>query len=165
LRSSVASMISYSRSLALKQSRSLRINWVALCTGLSGAFAAGESIRLGLGELRNPGPGLFIFMASSLLTLFSVALLFEEIPPSANWKALFTKRRIAVTASFFSPVLMLEDLGFRLTISLLLIALLPLFGFRKWAFILGIAVLTGVASHLFFSKLLGMFLPTGPWGI
>jgi len=141
------------------------MNWVTFCTGLSGLLVAGESIRLGLGELKNPGPGLFTFMASLLLVIFSVALLFEEIPPSANWKALFTKRRLAITASLFSPVFMLEDLGFRLTLSLLLMALLPLFGFRQWMVILGIAVLTAVVSHFFFGTLLGMFLPPGPWGI
>ncbi len=153
------------RSLALNLNKLTRINWVAFSTGFIGVLAVLGSIQLGLGKFQNPGPGLFTFIAGALLAILSFVLLVREVIPLENLKVLVLKERIAITATFFSLILIFEYIGFRLSIFFLFLALLRSFGFRRWPVIVGIAVLTALVSDLLFSTLLRMVLPRGPWGI
>jgi len=71
-------------------------------------------------------------MASLLLVIFSVALLFERNSAIGNLESPVYQKAardygLALQPRFLCP----PDLGFRLTLSLLLMALLPLFGFAN----------------------------------
>lgn len=136
-----------------------RVNWVAGCIGFAAALATAESIRFGLGQLRNPGPGLFPFIAGLLLLILSFTLVIKEFPCTDNLKGLISKQRIVIVLALISPILIFENLGFCITIFLLFMVLLRIFGFKRWSIIGGIAGLTALISYLLFYSLLGMVLP------
>ncbi|MCG6536771.1 MAG: tripartite tricarboxylate transporter TctB family protein [Syntrophales bacterium LBB04] len=140
--------------------------WITAVFVAIGAFAATESIRLGISEHGNPGPGLFPFLAAALLTVLSFALFIKRgVSFSERPKALASRQRIGISCGMLGVVCLLNLLGFRLTIFLLFLGLLRLFGSQRWYAIVGIAAFTALASYFLFSSMLGLTLPQGPWGI
>lgn len=126
------------------------------------------SYKLGLGRLRDPGPGLMPFLVGVFLLLTSLFLLRaslfrkgirdetgKEEPGQTN----FLKIGI-VLVSLFAYAFLLEILGYCLVTFLVLFFLFRSMG-SKWSFSLVVSVLTVLISYFLFTYLGIRF----PWGI
>jgi putative tricarboxylic transport membrane protein len=125
------------------------------------------SLRLGLGEIKEPGPGLFPFFLGILLFLVSfcllVNLLFRIGSKDKSVKEKQGKRNLAklslVLASLLLYVFLLEKLGYLITSSIFLIIFFRSMG-SKWSSALVASVLTALVTYFVFTYL-GVTLPEG----
>jgi len=148
--------------------RSLRIDTLAgaIALALAAAFAW-EAAKLPLGTVRNPGAAFFPLALAALLALGGVLLLAgarsSQLLRELAWPELGHAAQIIAVCAFAS--LALEELGYRLTVAAMLLALLA--GVERQPLAIAAAVAGGVsvASYWVFAKLLLVQLPTGPWGI
>lgn len=117
-----------------------------------------------------PGPGFFPYWLSILLGLIACAIGAQasrapnkpdktEAPSPAVSRAALTVAVLGLAALLF------EVIGFRLTILLMLAALLPLFGYRQPVGIATLAIGGSFGAYALFHSLLKAPLPTGWYGI
>jgi hypothetical protein len=137
----------------------------------SGAVAS-EAYRLGLGQLRSPGPGFMIFGTSIILGLLAIHLFVKSllIREYKEEKSVWKGKRLGQPASFFLALLIydfvLVPVGYLLSTFFLCVFLFSVTGERKWskgewAWILGGAALTSFLTYLVFSRWFMLMLPTG----
>jgi len=138
---------------------------IFLAAGVYGLFF---SLQLPVGKWNEPGPGVFPLILSSLLSLSGVLWFIKGKAKQGqegkiDWgrilKNLKTPLQIAgVTAAF---IVALHPVGYLATSFLyLLVLFLWVSRYRPWK-ALGLAVLFGVGSWLFFERLLNVQLPPG----
>jgi putative tricarboxylic transport membrane protein len=124
------------------------------------------SYKLGLGKLRNPGPGLMPFALGVLFFVSSVCLLIVELVkgsgediPMKEQKEFNIKKIILVTMALTLYGLLLEKIGFPLS-TFLLLFLLFRFMTLKWITSLVSSVVTVAVTYVSFTYL-GVRLPSG----
>jgi putative tricarboxylic transport membrane protein len=138
---------------------------IFLAVGVYGLFF---SLQLPVGKWNEPGPGVFPLVLSSLLSLSGVLWFIKgkakegqegKIDWGRTLKNLKTPLQIAgVTAAF---IVALHPVGYLAASFLyLLVLFLWVSRYRPWT-ALGLAVLFGVGSWLFFERLLNVQLPPG----
>ena len=130
-----------------------------------------ESIRLGIGTLRNPGMGFMTFGASVFLGMFSIVVLLrtflEKKEPrreiSAS-KALWP-RVIWVTVTLLAYSQLMPLLGYLISTFLLMTFLFGIVRKTKWHWVFVSSFLTTFATYYLFSKWLNCQFPDGLFGL
>jgi hypothetical protein len=135
--------------------------WLAV-----GAVFAVGGIALGLGSMRNPGPGFLPLLMALLLICFSLLLLFRSFMEpglSSALKGLRWKSQAIMVASVFVYGFLLNLLGFLLSTFGLMSVLFGLsFLDRKaWTKVLFYAAATAFIGWLVFSVILRVPFPRG----
>ena len=137
-----------------------------------------SSLRLGMGDHQNPGPGFLPTLASALLFLLSLTIFVKDLrlPSTRNqsgqeeqsgilfdWKRSKTPMILAVTLAIY--FLVLERLGFLISTFLLMFVMMLTYESKKWYRDLLIAALFAAMSFLLFDTLLEVRLPPGVFHI
>lgn len=129
-----------------------------------------ESVRLGLGTLRNPGRGFLTFGASGLLGILSIALFLqasvrkEEKLEGSPLSHIMWQRILSVLAALGLYSVLMPTLGY-LTSTFLLMTFLFWSLERRWTgWILLSSFLSTLLTYLVFSKWLNCQFPEGLFG-
>jgi putative tricarboxylic transport membrane protein len=139
------------------------IFWIGLSL-----FAMFHSYKLGIGGLRQPGPGLLPFYVGALILIISLSLLLrsvlkkgdkdetvkEDRSPTAVWKVVTVVISLTVYGVF------LQKLGFLIATFILVNILFKTAGIKKWSSTLIGSVLTVLATYFLFTYL-GLNFPKG----
>jgi putative tricarboxylic transport membrane protein len=134
-------------------------------------LAVWQSSLLALSDKLGPGPGFFPFWLSLIGASFSLVLLVgvwrtpdepgEPILPDA-----FGLRRIgAIIGTLAVATLLMELLGFQLTMLGFNVALLVALGERRWLIIAIFALAGSVGVYQLFTRWLDVLLPAGQLGL
>jgi putative tricarboxylic transport membrane protein len=127
------------------------------------AFFAFESLRLSLRDALGPGPGFFPFWLSVAGGLLAVILLVQVARGRADFETdtlKFELRAVAlVLGGLVVATALLEVLGFRIAMLLLLIYLLVALGVRNWIAIALFALAGSFGVFHVFTGLLKVQLP------
>jgi cytochrome b561 len=137
---------------------------------LIAVFVLLSSLRLGVGALRDPGPGFVLFWSSMGLALLSFVLLgvalfrkeqADRCPDSMNR----TERRNAaiVVAVLIVYCGLLPKLGYCISTFLLMAVLFGLGRMKPWRIALS-SLSAVLLSYYLFAQLLRTPLPRGVWG-
>jgi putative tricarboxylic transport membrane protein len=131
-------------------------------------FVMIESYRLGLGTLRQPGPGFLFFWGAIVLGIMSLVIVVRaggrkksEQDKSFNLRELNIGKIILVLVSLFLYSLLMEKLGFIPTTLLLFIFLLGVAEKKKWFFTISTSVVVTALTYLIFETWLKSQLPKG----
>lgn len=134
-----------------------------------GLLLAEESYRLNLGQLRKPDSGLFPFIISLGMVLFSFILLIKSLlnkPEEWGKKEKLNYRNIILCiVLLYAYALTFEWIGFIPCTFLLIIFFLKLVERKGWFLVIITALLTAIVSYVFFEILLEATLPKGILGI
>jgi hypothetical protein len=144
--------------------RNQQVAGVAL--SLIGAIAVAMSLQYPLGDATEPGPAYYPLILSILLTIFGIVVIWkgdDALFNLADWWE--NGRPLAIVAALAASALILEQLGFRLTVATMLTVLLGVLERRDWRIVLPIAVLFPLATYALLHDALKITLPTGPFGI
>jgi putative tricarboxylic transport membrane protein len=129
-----------------------------------------SSLRLEIGNLRNPGPGFFPIVVGFFLTVCTTIYLIrvikrrttvrEEVPAAVERK---DYRAIAsIIASGIAYPLVLDTLKFLVSTFAVTFFMLYMLKPKKVLFSLLLAISMTIVSFIVFSRLLGVGLPMGP---
>jgi putative tricarboxylic transport membrane protein len=128
--------------------------------------------RLGLGSIRNPGPGLIPFGVAVLLGLMSIGLFLrglfrstegpqrEGVFKGAEWRGV-----VLTLCGLLGYGAAFNFLGFRLSTFFLMLLLIGVVGRQKWWLTFMISIFTVGCAYVLFVVWLGCPFPTGPLGI
>ena len=146
------------------------IFWMAI-----GLFASVHAYQLGLGRLRQPGPGFIFFLSGLGLTCLSIANLVtsyrkqskegETGPPL--WRGLRWHKALLVLAALAAFGCFLNIAGFLLSTFLLMVFLFKGVEPTKWWIAIASSLITILLSYLLFVKWLEVPFPMkyfGLWG-
>jgi hypothetical protein len=139
--------------------------------GLLGLFVLWESLasarRLPLGTLRNPGPAYVPVLLALTLVLFGalIAVAGARSPRlrETDWRE--WRSAIAIFAVCAFAALMLERLGYRITVTALLLVLVGVVERRGLVFTLAFSLALAAGTYFVFDTLLRVPLPRGPFGL
>jgi hypothetical protein len=137
---------------------------------LIGLFVVSESVlsarRLPLGTLRTPGPAYVPVLLAALLIAFGIVLVLWGRGAMRMRLVAWTEWRhaVAIFAVCAFAAFMLERIGFRLTMALVLLVLLALVERQGVVFAVLYAVAFVGGAFLVFDTLLRVPLPRGPFG-
>jgi putative tricarboxylic transport membrane protein len=129
-----------------------------------------ESLRLGLGSVRRPGPGLlplYTGVALSLVASFSLIRCFLAAKGEKDKEKFFGQsigNVVIILIGLVVYVFLLPWLGYLISTFMLLMFLFRAGGFRKWTLILLSAFVTTSATYLVFSSWLNLRFPKGVLG-
>ena len=151
----------------MKAGRLSGLFWLA-----GGLISIYGSFLLGLGTLREPGPGLFPFFAGCFVSLMATVDYFQsflrewEIQDklSALWKGLNWHRPLAISLLSLGYILALERIGFLLSSFLLLFTLFKGVEKLSWRKSILIPAITLGTIFLLINFLLKGTLPKGVLG-
>jgi putative tricarboxylic transport membrane protein len=146
--------------------------WSSLTWFLIGVAICLVSIPYKLGTLSSPGTGFMPFLSGGAISLFAAAgFIYTTIRKSRGegWSPLFQgvkwPRALTGLLCLCAYALLFLPLGFlictTLFIAFLLRAILPL----RWSLVIGVALITAIASYLIFEVWLKAQLPKGVLGI
>lgn len=131
------------------------------------AIVAISSVRLGIGEFHNPGPGFFPFCASALMALLTLIMLATHLFKKGDvirladlWEGDHWGILVIVIASLIVYCLVLAKLGFILATTGLMLILFYLGKMKPWAIIIG-SLLAVLLSYGLFHYGLHTPLPKG----
>jgi hypothetical protein len=134
------------------------------------AFVFTASLRLGVGELRSPGPGFIPFWASIGLAFFACILLGFTLTQKTQAICRKNSMKISgrgnhlimiVALTLYCPAL--QKFGYLLTTFGLMMVLFGLGKMKPWAMITG-SLVTSLSSYGLFAYFLGTPLPRGIFG-
>lgn len=132
---------------------------VPLVLLVAGVSAVLGSWRLSLGELNNPGPGLWPFIVAIAVTITAAFLtLFPDSAVPEAW----TRRTAGIAGGVGSLcvfVVLFESIGFLVPAFLMLLLWLRVFGQESWRWTIPLAVGGAAVLHLVFAGLLGVPFP------
>jgi putative tricarboxylic transport membrane protein len=131
-------------------------------------FISYESHKLGLGTLRQPGPGFLFFWTGIVIALLSLAVILISLKKESageSGESVFARSNITkllfVMGSLFLYALLIEWLGFLIVTLLLFLFLLRVIEKKKaWFAVLVSLAVTGL-SYLIFELGLQSQLPRG----
>lgn len=132
----------------------------AVVTGLVGVAGMAGSLGLGLGRLTAPGPGLWSFVVSVVITVLSVALALIGRHGADTEK--FSRASVTTAIAVLTLVLFAFALpltGFEIPSLLLTFVWLRFLGKETWASAIVISVGTVAAFYVLFVLLLQIPLP------
>lgn len=141
----------------------------------SGLFCLGAallicwgSVRLSLGDLRQPGPGFFSFVAGVILGVLSLLLflLSRKKAPEEKTKTFWPNRRgarqvIGMVSALLLYVIGMKHVGFFFGTILFLGFLLRGIGREKWPSVFSVTLLAAIISYVIFQYWLDVQLPRG----
>ena len=139
--------------------------WLALA-----GLAALWSLRLEVGSLHSPGAGFLPFYAAILFGALAFVSLLQDLkdmagPASEIWGGVRWGRWLAMVASLFIYVAILDWLGFMMATFLLMLVLFRILEPYRWTTVILFSLLTMGSAYLFFVVLLDSRLPRGSlWG-
>jgi hypothetical protein len=120
------------------------------------------------GSLSFPGPGFFPLLVGGFLVLAAGGRLVQACtsgarPPGTDAppRAPGTRRAAVLTVLLVAYGLALKPLGFPLAIALFVLAAIRVFGYRRWAAAVAVAVGLTAASYVAFVAWLKVPLPMG----
>lgn len=128
---------------------------------LLGGYAVWAAYELSLGELTNPGPGLWPFIVAVLITGTALVLLVVDDPLDyEQW----TGRTASIAGGLVSLglfIALFQVLGFLIPAVLMLLLWLKVFGEEPWRWAVPLAVGGAVLLHLVFVEALAVPFPRG----
>jgi putative tricarboxylic transport membrane protein len=132
-------------------------------------FFAVESLRMGLGNFRNPGPGFMTFCIALVVALLALALMLQErgkkIAESAE--PLFKGKKITnLILGFlflFAYPMLLDELGFSLCNLLFVGCCLKVIAGKTWGVAVGVSSGVAISVYLLFVVWLQLSFPPGEW--
>ena len=145
--------------------------WAAVFLLLFGVLASVETRKLTIGELGRPGPGFFPFFLAAVLSIVSLALLFQSLRiKSAKETTHRTEARQwgKVAWTLFGLVVyafVLESLGFLLSTFFLMLFLFRAVDPLRWPVAIAGALTTSFLTYAIFKLWLQIPFPSGPWGV
>jgi hypothetical protein len=125
-----------------------------------------ESLRMGTGTMKEPGPGFLSLCAGLILAVFSLVLVIrgwktgEDAP-----RVKHSRRTVIALFSLFVYSLIMETIGFAVATFLLVAVLFHLAERRPWWVLLGMSVLVTVVAYVVFGVMLKVYFPVGVFGI
>lgn len=139
--------------------------WVSLSLAVLGIFVSIKAVSLGIGNSSSPGAGYFPIIGSTLLTIFAIVVLLNDL--RGKRKRQFPllpdmKLLIKVTCSLILYVLAFNYLGYILSTFLLFLYLLYV---GRYSYIATFAIALAVVflSYLIFGYWLQVPFPRGPF--
>lgn len=109
-----------------------------------GVVVCGSSIRMGYGEVTQPGPGFLPFWCGAFTALISFGLILQGLwgksrpKKSTDWVSL--RRPLIVLGAMVLCGFLLRPLGFPLAMFLFLLILFRFIWNKGWLFILGVSL-------------------------
>lgn len=152
----------------------MKIDNTELWAGLFGlalsAFVVWSGYTLKIGSIHDPGSGYVMFYAGLLMVIFSLIILFSAIKDGGPtflslWRDVLWTKPLIVIALLIVFTFVFEPLGFLVSTTLLLIALLRVIDPVPWGKAIPIAVLTPLICWYVLDKLLLIQLPSGVFKI
>jgi len=128
---------------------------------LVGGYALWKAYGLGLGELTNPGPGLWPFGVSLLVVAVCLVLLVIDNPDDYESWTVGTARIVGGLFSLGLFIVLFQALGFLIPAVLMLLLWLKLFGGESWRWAVPLAVGGALGLYLVFVTGLGVPFPEG----
>lgn len=122
------------------------------------------SIRIGIGELRTPGPGLWpAVTGAALVVAASFGFFRDRVADYERW----TKRSLLIVVGIalvglYIPFML--TVGFLAASAILTTIWLRYFSGEKWTVSIFLGVSAAAMMYGIFDLLLGVPLPSGPWG-
>jgi putative tricarboxylic transport membrane protein len=129
-------------------------------------LALWESHKLPFGTIRDPGPGAVPVLLALTLLVCSVAVVLggAAAHPVAGIPWTEWRHAVAILGACVFMALALERLGYRLTILVVLLALVTLLEKKSWVVGGVFAAGFSLGSHYLFNTLLKVPMPQGPFG-
>jgi putative tricarboxylic transport membrane protein len=128
---------------------------------LLGLYALKAAYDLSLGELTNPGPGLWPFIVAFVITLTSAVLLVVDDPTDYESWTRGTAQIAGGLVSLGLFIVLFKALGFLVPAVLMLLLWLKVFGEEPWRWAVPLAVGGAVLLHLVFVEALAVPFPQG----
>jgi putative tricarboxylic transport membrane protein len=134
-------------------------------------FVCVGSVRISLGNLHNPGPGFFTFIAGAILGVLSFAVFWQSVKggKSEETKPLWPnpQRTLKMTWATIALILYtvgMNFIGFLFATILFLAFLLKGVDPQRWAIVGTVSILGAAVAFGVFQYWLNVQLPTGPFG-
>jgi len=129
------------------------------------------SLKYGVGNLSQPGPGFITFFAGAILFVLSLALFFFNFGDRADrnrlhdlWAGLETGKVLYVIILLVAYTFLLKPVGFLISTFLLLALLFRVKGSYRFTMIFVMSLLVTAGSYLVFEIWLKAQLPKGVLG-
>jgi putative tricarboxylic transport membrane protein len=127
-----------------------------------------ESRELGVGELDNPGPGLFPILIGVAFGVTSLSVIIEGLrnPEKKQLQLPVGKERrtlLSIVGGFAAFVILLPVLGFLISAPILMVAYMRIMGQKPWWQCVLFAVITVAAVYVIFAMLIDVRLPEPFW--
>jgi putative tricarboxylic transport membrane protein len=122
-----------------------------------------RAIYLRVGNMNEPQPGFFPFVAGFLLTIFSIILLILSLKKQdfGNRVSGTLVRPIVIMAGMVAYAVILNSVGYVFATIILSSIILLTLGTRPWFFVVVISIILTVSCYFIFDRLLGISLPKG----
>lgn len=134
---------------------------------LVGLYTLWESRVLPLGTLRSPGPAYMPVLLALLLVLLGALIVLAGAAGAPirtlGWAE--APRAVTIVVACAAAVFVHDRLGYRVTMTLLLLFLIGVVERRHPVFAVLFAVGLAVVTFLVFDTWLRVPLPRGPWGL
>lgn len=128
---------------------------------LIGVLSLIYSYSLGLGNVSNPGPGLWPFLASAVIIASSAIV---TATPSEDYESFTTRNTLNGGLSIFAItayILLIISIGFFISSFLFFISWLKFMNGETWVTSLAVAIVGTVGAYVLFVSLLGVTVPIG----
>lgn len=126
---------------------------------LFGLYGMWTSWGYGVGELNDPGPGLWPFLVSLIISITAGTLAVIDHPGQYESWGRGSLKIFAGLVSLGVFILMFEAAGFLLPALAMLLVWLRLLGGETWRWTLPLAVIGTIAMYLIFDVALGVPFP------
>lgn len=126
------------------------------------------SIKLPIGKFTQPGPAIFPLVLSLLLSIIGLLIFFSgRGKPKIDWAKDLGNlpKPLAIILLTLAFIIFMGQWGYLATSFLYLFSLLFLVSRFKLFFSASLSGILAVGSWYFFGKILGIFLPMGPWNL
>ena len=125
------------------------------------------SIKLGIGEFGNPGPGFLPFLTSFLLFFLSLVVFIMDFIRTGEWKEKgpllakeTLKKPVFLVVLLFGFTFLLNVFGYLITTFLLMFLMFSMLDPKKWCLHIVVGAIVAGLSFFFF-KWFQVQLPTG----
>lgn len=154
--------------------RVVKIDNTELWSGLIGLalsiFVVWSGYALKLGTINDPGSGYVMVYAGLLMVVFSLIILYGAVKEGGPtflslWRDVLWTKPLIVIALLVAFTLVFETLGFLVSTTVLLVALLRAIDPVPWVRAVPIAILVPLTCWWVLQKLLLIQLPSGILGI
>ena len=146
------------------RSRHLELSfWLLLVVGLAHLFY--ETIQMPMGRINLPGAGVFplvLIIPMVLMAMYRVTWLLTHKDEDTEFIALGDKNIFLALAGLVGIALLLDLLGFVITMGIFLFVTFKIFTESSWLKSALRAAITVIGLYVFFEYLIGITLPMGP---
>ena len=146
------------------RSRHLELSfWPLLVVALAHLFY--ETIQMPMGRINLPGAGVFplaLIIPLALMAIYRITWLFMHKDEDTEFIALGDKNIFLALAGLVGIALLLDLLGFVITMGVFLFVTFKIFTESSWLKSALRAAITVIGLYVFFEYLIGVTLPMGP---